>query len=283
MNVAKRSTVALVSLLAALTLLLVAMGGSAKAALVPPDFSQFEATPSTTLAGGHPNVVLFTKVNIEEFGCTGECLHYQTFKYNWPTGFIGNPHVTPKCTLTEFNQASCPVDSQIGTVIVGFFGIGLMVPLFNMETRPDQAGQLGFIVPFIGSPVLLNLTSRTDSDYGLDAETSAQLRLGLGVEEITTELWGVPADPENDKFRFESPLTGVAACYVGVFGPEIIGCPPGLPYVSPTYAKSTSPEEPFLQNPTTCGVPLAMTGEVIYYNGEIGHGESPWPATTGCN
>jgi hypothetical protein len=285
MSLANRSTVVLVSALTALvTIVLLAMGGSsAKAALVAPGFSEFKATPSTTLAGGHPNVVLFTKVNIEERECTGECLHYRTFKYHWPTGFIGNPHVAPKCTLTEFNQAACPVDSQIGTVIVGFFGVGLMVPLFNMETRPDQAGQLGFIVPFIGSPVLLDLTSRTDSDYGLDAETSPQLRLGLGVEEITTELWGVPAAPENDPFRFEAPLTGVAACYIGIFGPEIIGCPPGLPFVSPTYAKSTSPEAPFLQNPTTCGVPLTMRGDVVYYNGQIGHGESAWPPTTGCN
>jgi hypothetical protein len=282
---ANRSRIALVAVLTALTatLLLAMGGGSARAALVDPGFSAFEATPSTTLAGGHPNVVLYTKVNTEERECTGECLHYRTFQYHWPTGFIGNPHVTPKCTLTEFNTASCPAEAQIGTVTVGLFGLGLMVPLFNMETRLDQAGQLGFIVPFVGSPVLLDLSSRTDSDYGLDAETSAQLRLGFGIEEITTELWGVPAAPENDPFRFVAPLTGVAACYIGVFGPEIIGCPPGLPFVSPTYAKSNSPEAPFLQNPTTCGVPLEMTGDVHYYNGEVGHASSDWPPTTGCN
>jgi hypothetical protein len=285
MNMANRSIFALVASLATLVaLLLVAMSSPAKAALLEPGFSTYQATPSTTLAGGHPNVVLVTNVNTETYECTGECLNYRVFKYHWPTGFIGNPHVAPKCSLTEFNEAACPVESQIGTVSV-YFGTGpegLMVPLFNMETRPNQAGQLGFLVPFIGSPILLDLTSRTDSDYGLDAETSVQLR-GLGTSRITTELWGVPADPVNDPLRFVEPLTQTGACYLGIFGPEVIGCPPSESFGAPTYAKSNSPEAPFLTNPTTCGVPLTMTGDVEYYGGAEGHGESAWPATTGCN
>ena len=47
-----------------------------------------------------------------------------------------------------------PVDSQIGTVGVPSLGIfGIFFPLYNIETRPDQAGLLGFIVPLTGSHV----------------------------------------------------------------------------------------------------------------------------------
>jgi hypothetical protein len=283
MNMVNRSIMACLGSLAVVATLLLACSSPADAALVTPGFSTFEATPTTTVAGGHPNITLVTNVNAESFECTGSCLDYRVFKYHWPTGFIGNPHVAPKCSLTEFNEASCPVESQIGTTSV-YFGEGeegFMMPLFNMETRPNQAGQLGFLIPFLGSPTLLDLTSRTDGDYGLDAETSAILR-GLGTKRITTELWGVPSDPVNDPRRFIQPLTQTGACYLGILGPEFIGCPPNTPFSSPTYATSNSPEAPFLTNPTTCGVPLTMSGDIEYYGGEVAHGESAYPPTTGC-
>ncbi len=124
-----------------------------------------------------------------------------------------------------------------------------------METRPDQAGLLGFTAPLISFPIFFELSGRTDSDYGLDAITTPQVRLGFNHFETT--LWGVPPSPKHDVDRFITPLTGVGACYEGIFGPGIEGCPPGQPFGSVTYAKSTIPEIPFLQNPTTCDVPLA--------------------------
>ena len=124
-----------------------------------------------------------------------------------------------------------------------------------METRPDQAGLLGFTTPLITFPVFLELSGRTDSDYGLDAISTPQVRLPFTHFQVV--LWGVPADPANNADRFITPLSGTGACYIGQLGPDVKGCPPGSPaHLSPTYAPPTVPPAPFLQNPTTCGVPL---------------------------
>jgi hypothetical protein len=260
---------------------------SSAAQATDPGFSALEAFSSTTVAGAHPNVKVRMVINLDEpFGpcaATSSCLATRTFSLHWPTGFIGNPHVAPKCTMAEFVAGACPPDSQIGTVTGVVPGIGeVIAPLYNMETRPDQAGALGYLLPLVASPILIELTSRTDSDYGLDAVTSPQVRL-LQLPEVLAELWGVPASPTHTPFRFATPLSGFGAC-LPLFTPGVEGCPPGtgFGFTSPTYQKPNSPERPFLQNPTTCGVDLTFSADVEYFTGEVGHAETPWPATTGC-
>lgn len=277
MKMLNRSTLTLIAAVAAMLSL---MAGTARA--VEPGFEIFKVTPTDTQAGGHPDVTIDLQW-AQASEQSGENLFGRTVALHWPEGFIGNPHVTPKCTLTEFNQSHCPVDSQIGRFTLAGIGgenTGLYVPLYNMETNPDQAGLLGFAAPFLNFPIFFELTGRTNSDYGLDAKTTPTVRLPF--THFKTTLWGVPANPSHDPDRFESPLTGVGACYEGFFGPDVIGCPPGTPYASLTYAHSTSPEAPFLQNPTTCGVELTISADIEYYGGAIGHAEQEWPTTTGC-
>ncbi len=277
MNVLRRSMpfVLALGVLAALLL-----ASSAQAA-IEPGFTRFEVTPSETQAGGHPDVdVNLDYTQSEE---SGNSFQGRTVAIHWPEGFIGNPHVAPTCTLTEFNQARCPVDSQIGRFELLGFGSenqGLFVPLYNMETNPNQAGLLGFTAPLLGFPIFFELSSRTNSDYGLEAKTTPTLRLPF--THFKTTLWGVPADPKHDVYRFQSPLTATGACYEGFFGPEVVGCPPGTPYVSLTYAKATAPPAPFLDNPTACNVNLTVSGDVEYYGAETQHVETQYPSTTGC-
>jgi hypothetical protein len=237
-------------------------------------FIKFEMEPSDTQAGGHPDLNIVTEWKSGGiFSGSGGGVTLPTLrrlKVHAPTGFIGDPHVTPKCTLTEFSSAACPVDSQIGTVSIPNLGIfGIFFPLYNMETSPEQAGLLGFTTPLIAAPVFLELSSRTDSDYGLDTVSTPQIK--LGINSLETNLWGVPANPKHDKHRFLTPLTGLAACF-----DFQNGCP------GETFAKSNIPEKPFLQNPTTCGVPLLGRGDVEYYEDYELSGEAAYPATTGC-
>ncbi len=265
------------------TLLTLLVTQSAQAA-VEPGFAFFKVGSSDTQAGGHPDVEINFEVNQEgegggECGAQG-CLAARVISIHWPAGFIGNPHVAPKCSLTEFNEARCPVDAQVGKFEIAFSGLGLYVPIYNMQTQPDQAGLLGFTAPFLNFPIFFELSARTNNDYGLDVATSPLARLPFN--HFITDLWGVPANPIHNVDRFFTPLTGVGACYEGVFGPEIIGCPPGLPFVSSTYATPTFPEAPFLQNPTICGEQLTVKGDVEYYGGVEGHAEAPFPEMTGC-
>lgn len=279
MQIQRRRAV-LTFLFASVLALALALSGGARAGAEEPGFDFLHVKTSDTQAGGHPDVEIDVQFRQSDFQCASECLAARTFSVHWPTGFIGNPHVAPKCTLTEFNQGRCPIDSQVGKFVVDFSGIQLYVPLYNMETRPDQAGLLGFTAPLLNFPNFLELSSRTDGDYGLEAETSPMVRLPFN--HYKTVLWGVPASPVHDVDRFFTPLTGVGACYIGVFGPDVEGCPPGLEFVSTTFAPPTNPEAPYLQNPTTCGGGLTFTADVAYYDGREAHAETPFPATTGC-
>jgi hypothetical protein len=281
----------LTAVAATLALLLAALTTSvseAEATTVP-GIQEFSVNASSSQAGGHPNVGINFKVNTVEQSdgpCQlPECLVPRTFHTHFPTGFIGNPHVVPKCTLTEYNQQACPSDSQVGVVDVGGSlqeGLKLVVPMYNMETRPDQAGLLAFFVPLLSSPVFLELSGRTDSDYGLDAVSSAQIP--LPVREVHAYLWGVPAADSHDFLRFVTPLKGVAGCFEQSAGPNPpFGDFPNCQAESGALGiGSTIPPLPYLQNPTTCGVPLTSTFDVKYWGGQEAHAEHQFPGMTGC-
>ncbi len=278
----------LVASMAALLALAVFGAGAAQAEYqhVEPGFESFNVTPSTSQAGGHPDVNIDYIFRIDKtFGatevCESECLYGRTSAIHWPEGFIGNPHVAPKCTLTEFSLASCPSDAQVGYFnLLGLGGEGIFVPLYNLQTNPNQAGLLGFTAPLIAFPVFLELSGRTESDYGLDAVSTPQVRLPFNHFQLI--LWGVPAAESHTPFRFVTPIKGTGFCFLGAI-PGVEGCPPGLGFGSETYAPPTIPPAPFLQNPTTCGVPLTLTGEIEYYGGAVGKETIPWPETTSCN
>ncbi len=269
---------AVVMLLAALALMGAALAASSDPASAATKeeieaelgFVKYDVIPTDSQAGGHPDLFIDAQwVSGGVFSGGGELPSLRRLKIHTPTGFIGNPHVTPKCTLTELSSTSCPVDSQVGIVGLPTLGSGLFFPLYNMETRPDQAGLLAFTTPLLAAPVFLDLISRTDSDYGLTTTTSPQLK--LGIDAVTTTLWGVPANPKHDIHRFFSPLQGLGAC----FNFET-GCP------GETFASSSIPEKPFLQNPTTCGTELVSRGNAEYFGDYEVDGESPFPPTTGC-
>ena len=73
---------------------------------------------------------------------------------------------------------------------------------------------LGFIVPTVSAPQLLNFSARTESDYGLTITTSQIFHI-LPVIGIDMWLWGVPADPIHDSARFRTPPVRPGACPPG--------------------------------------------------------------------
>jgi hypothetical protein len=256
-------TMLLAGLLAGLAMALSPLSASAY------EIRSFTVTPSTTQAGGHPNLV--THFDIENHldpqlpDDPGGSNDARDIVVDLPAGVIGNPHAYPTCTASEFALSLCPTDSQIGiaqpTSCLGpGFCIELPLPLYNLEPRTDQAGLLGFKVILFNSPIYTEITARTDSDYGLRASTlGLQHVLPLAAFEQT--LWGVPADPVHDNQRY-ADLTGAF--------------PSGVP------TPSNSPERPFMQNPTTCAVPLSAHLFILAYNNQEATAETEYPMTTGC-
>ena len=232
--------------------------------------TEWSASVSTAQAGGHPDLDFTTewKTHVVGESVPCHCDDARVVIQHFPTGFIGNTHAISTCTAAQLSTNHCPVEAQLGDSDVG---LGY-TPIYNMETAPDQAGLIAFVVPLVASPALIELSGRTESDYGLDA-TSAPIFHVLAIPGVKLHLWGVPADHSHDQARFLSPLEGFGSCFSTY--PE--------PCANVTGAQSSLPPIPYLENPTQCGVPLITTVNVQYYSGEDLSAAAPWPSTTGCD
>jgi len=270
-----------------------AIGAGSAFAAPEPGVQEFEIRPTTTQAGGHPDVAVHFNINIraesESFTCETECLAPRIFNVHFPTGFIGDPHVVPTCSLNEFGQKACPSDSQVGVVDIGgaiepLGELHYIVPVYNMETRPDQAGLVAFQVVLLGFPVFLELSGRTDSDYGLDSVSSVLFQpLPIGRNHLY--LWGVPANASHDYLRFASPLKGVGLCFEGGVPASPDGEFPNCIELEPGQqgAKSNIEERAYLQNPSVCGVQLESSINVEYWKKEVVEAGDDYPEMTGCD
>lgn len=250
---------------AVLALIAVLSPGKAQAAM---EIQIFTNEVSTSQAGGHPDIdtrITWTTRSQSKEPCN--CEDPRTVSIHYPTGFIGNPHAVARCGLEDFSTYECPPEAQVGIVEVN--GFLSQLPIYNMEPHPDEAGLIAFNIPLLGAPAYITLRGRTDSDYGLSATSSAFFHL-LPVSGFTLHLWGVPADEGHDANRFP---------------PRQSKCSNLAPYPEPCFppVAANIPAEPFLQNPTTCGVPLTTSAEVEYYEGTVLRAEAPWPETTGCD
>ena len=235
----------------------------------------FSTVQSDTQAGGHPDFEVHAKfdnrvIKNGEFlppvigGCG--CDDPEIIDIQFPTGFIGDPHAVPKCTLALFSQQACAPESQVGVLNVGLFGG--YTPIYNMEPHENEAGLLGFNIPIVLAPSFIVLHARTDSDYGLNATNGGIYHL-LPISELNIYMWGVPSLPSHDKFRF--PIEKQSCLQID--------------YPNPCYppVSSNSPSTPFLENPTTCDTDLTAHLAIHYYDDSDVVAEAPWAKTTGCD
>jgi hypothetical protein len=228
----------------------------------------FSMTPTTTQAGGHPDLHVF--VEFESADSQGEnpetecaCADLKDLLVHAPPGFIGDPHATPQCDAADFGSFECPTDSQVGVLETS---LTQRVGVYNLVPHPSQAGLLGVNLPLINSPIYIVADARTESDYGLDADTLS-ITHPLPLVSIDFQLWGIPADPSHTPERYRR------GCEPSFGGEE--SCLPGVP--------SNAPPRPFLDNPTTCGVPLTAEADLVAYDRGTSHASAPFPSTTGCD
>jgi len=266
----RRRLVLLPLLLGAALLAALCFSSSASAAESPPTGApivEFEQYPSTTQAGGHPDLWLKFKVGTryDKYEPCG-CNQVKNVLDELPAGFIGNPHAMPECTAEQFQLDECAADSQVGLARPWVaLGSGCCnptpwTPIYNITPQPGQAGLLGWKGFLFSFPIYIVLSGRTGSDYGLNAEVKG-ITATFALQTYEQVLWGVPASPIHDAMRFKK------GGGVPVEGPE----------------SSNVPEEPFLSNPTTCQGPLTSGLGSYAYDGGYDHETAPWPAVTGCD
>jgi hypothetical protein len=288
------------SAVAALVLVLLALTLQASRADANTPILHYSTLPSTSQAGGHPDVAISFKVAnrlVQESQSLCNCEDAKDATVHFPAGLIGNPSATPKCTIADFSADDCPIDSQVGmTFVITGPGIPLqfLSAVYNLVPPPGVAGLTGFKLSFFDSAQFTVLSSRTDSDYGLDANaTSIFHGSGTPLYVFKELLWGVPADPSHDALRINLNNGNIFAGGSTLFGEEFCdaeGAPSGDDPRSMVKAcgggnpaPSNSPLTPFLQNPTNCDEPLETTFNVLSYDGETTHAEASWPQGTGCN
>jgi hypothetical protein len=258
----------------------------------------FSALPSTTQAGGHPDVVVeFSTENriTQKSQSPCNCEDPKDATVHLPAGFIGNPYATPRCSLADFSAEECPVDSQIGIVEIESGGSSpFLSAVYDVIPPPDVAGLVAFKILAFAAPQFAVVSARTGGDYGLDARASGIFHgLGLPLDRFVEELWGVPAAPSHDPLRVDTLFTpGNESAYFGYFcdatggesttDPNTIVKPCGTNTSIPP-ASSNSLPSPFLQNPTTCNTRLSTSLDVLSYDGGSDSAEMPWPQMTGCD
>lgn len=213
-----------------------APAAQAEFGLIEPDVTFTTATGAAEMqAGSHPfaTSVAFQFTRVGEGKTATPDGAAKDVIAELPSGFIGNPTATPRCTALQFatitktlSQPACPDSSALGLVAVevntfGTNGVGeFTVPVYDLAPSPGSAVKLGFIV--LNVPVTI--------EGGLSQV--APYRVRSGATNITQAvpffasklvLWGNPASPAHDAFRGHC----VNAAHTSVGGvPESLGsCP----------------------------------------------------------
>ena len=257
----------------------------------------FTAFPSTTQAGGHPDLHIHFVVenHFQEEYETGipsvcNCEDARDVTTSLPAGVIGNPNNVPRCSQVDFNNGvNCSPDTQVGVAFPALNGnpnveLTAHTPIYNLVPHPDQAGLLGFFLPLANTPAYIVLSARTGGDFGLDSKVVGIEHL-IPIDGFGLDLWGVPADPSHDSERctsFEKLNTGGFRyeCQPGSSPQANEECPVNCPGST---GPSNAELKPFLDNPTTCTKGLFSSIEVLFYNGKETEEEDAWPTGTGCD
>jgi hypothetical protein len=203
--------------------------------------------------------------------------------FKLPPGLIGNATAIPQCSTNQFfeivgeTQNNCPADTAVGVAVVTvhepwFAGTStLVMPVFNLDPDVGEPARFGFYVVFANSPVLIDTSVRSGSDYGVDVHVENITQVaGFLSSEVT--FWGVPGDSRHDSQRGWGCLYQARA----------------IPSRQPCIPAAEAHPKPFLVLPTSCergmgtsvqGDSWADPGDVLDFTGAF----SPSAPLSGCN
>jgi hypothetical protein len=289
------------ALIAGAVMTMLAWAGASQAA-ADSDIYEFTNYPTSTEAGGHPDVITSLEIT-NRYHTEGEmpfcrCHDPKNIMVHTPAGVIANPHVVSECTAAQVALFECSSDAQAGFAILNLedAAIGWIVePIYRTLPQTGQAALFVFSLPLGRAiPQYIAVNSRTGSDYGLDFRFEG---LNHAVPPIATytEFWGVPGAKKNDLMRFQ-PHDDAMVCagnpraelFVGKVPVNCLvehrepGAEPELTVHPKFPVESSLAPTPFMQNPTTCAGPLTSSVDVLFYDLTTARAEAPWPATTGC-
>ncbi len=174
----------------------------------------------------------------------------RTVEVTLPRGLLGNPEAIPKCDPAVFAElgavsgsTACPPETQVGYLSGAItdgtrnFGMGNLnpgyinrAPIYNLKPPKGVPADFGFNASGL---IQAHVYPLLDPAQNYAIKTLApHIANVVQVRGSEVTVWGVPGDPEHDKFRYFS-------------GP--LGADPALG------APFTGPIRPLLTNPMDCG------------------------------
>ena len=178
------------------------------------DVSSFSVTPSTTQAGGHPNLAFTVAFAEPTTGVKDIALHL-------PAGLTANPNAFAFCSRSRLVRYVCPAKSRVGSFSVVVVAYGIELPfkadLYNM--RPGSTERLRIGTPIPGSrpgrAAELPITERP-ADKGLDVVVSGLPQpppgITLRVSAVKLFFKGTVRRKIRKKWRRRAFLTNPATC-----------------------------------------------------------------------
>ena len=204
--------------------------------------------------------------------------------FKLPAGLIGNATSLPQCTTAQFFEVTtggtedrCPPASAVGVVTAtvhepATVGTAMLTePVFNLTPREGEPARFGFYAVQANTPVFLDTSVRSGSDYGATVEVNNITQTAQVLSSEVT-FWGVPSDPRHDKQRGWGCLHEAREASTA----------------QPCVPSEDHHPKPFLSLPTSCGSALStsMRGNSWEAPGSffefIGAFEPTTPLT-GCN
>lgn len=234
----------------------------------------FEFEPSTTQAGGHPDLGISFALDASERAETPESV-----AIGGPVGLILLPTALPRCSGAEFAGTECPVDAQMGLVTVRGAHEGdreyLLgtAPVYLVQAPSGQFAVLGFTIPTVDKRVFVPVALDTEtSSLELELEDLPQ---SVPIASVQLSVWGAPASVTHDGDRFPR---GSAGNPPGCPGLEDTSCL-GSPY------SSNLPVMPFTLDPAPCdGADESGLSVRTYEDPDTpSFATAKFPSRTGCD
>jgi hypothetical protein len=180
----------------------------------------------------------------------------KTVEATLPRGMVVNPEATPKCDPVDFaekgalnNSTACPPDTQVGYLTVfsndgnsNFGGGGAVaisgswvlanrVPLYNLKPPKGVPADIAFNAGGLVQGHIYGIPDAANN-YAIKSLTP-NISSIVQARGAQVTLWGVPADPSHDKFRWYPKDQGDGTVLGASWG--------------------SAPIRPFITNPMDCG------------------------------
>ncbi len=250
---------------------------------------------SSTQAGAHANLTTSLTFNtVANAYATVLPANTKNVVDDLPPGFAGDLADSPTCPIAvftnengdNFNQDNengyghkdgfaCPLGTQVGTMLLHTIAYDgreystYLAPVFNIAPNPGEVARLGF---YGGIFALQGEVFLRPGDDGVRTSFVNNPASIVQFASFQLTVWGDPAEPANNRMR-------------GVYCHGSVGnC--GGPALEPEGDASSSPDIPYLTNPTGCSSsPLQTELSIASYEPGI-EPDSTLADTgvmTGCN